>query len=102
MPDLHGFGAQLLEGAAVTLGIALVSLLFGVAFGLCGAAAKLYGAGPLRMFAGGYTTVVRGVPDLLIIFVIYFGGSITLSKVMDRPIEVSAFTSGVVALSIVF
>jgi len=102
MPDLQGFGAQMLEGAAMTLGIAAMSLLFGVAFGLFGAAAKLYGARPLRILADAYTTVVRGVPDLLIIFLIYFGGTVTLSKILDRQVEVSAFASGVVALSIVF
>jgi His/Glu/Gln/Arg/opine family amino acid ABC transporter permease subunit len=100
--DLHGFGDQLLQGAATTTVVAATSVVFGLPLGIGGAAAKLGGVRFLRACAEIYTTVVRGVPDLLIIFIIYFGGTVTLSKVFGRYMEVSAFASGVFALSIVF
>jgi His/Glu/Gln/Arg/opine family amino acid ABC transporter permease subunit len=102
MIDLHGFGDQLLQGAATTIVVAATSVVFGLPLGIGGAAAKLGAGRFLRACAEIYTTVVRGVPDLLIIFVIYFGGTVTLSKVYGRYMEVSAFASGVFALSIVF
>lgn len=102
MLDLHGFGGQLLAGAAITLGVALVSGLAGGALGIIGALAKMYGRRPIRWAADAYTTVVRGVPDLLIIFVIYFGGTVTLSKLFDHYVEVSAFAAGSLALAFVF
>ena len=102
MIDLHGFGDQLLQGAATTIVVAATSVVFGLPLGIGGAAAKLGGGRFLRACAEIYTTVVRGVPDLLIIFVVYFGGTVTMSKVFGRYMEVSAFASGVFALCIVF
>jgi octopine/nopaline transport system permease protein len=49
-----------------------------------------------------YTTVVRGVPELLIILLIYFGGTTLASKIAGHYVEVNAFTAGVIALSVVF
>jgi polar amino acid transport system permease protein/octopine/nopaline transport system permease protein len=100
--DLHGFGDQLLQGATTTIVVAATSLMFGLPLGIACAAVKLGGGRLLRTCAAIYTTVIRGVPDLLIIFVIYFGGTVTLSKVFGRYVEVSAFASGVFALAVVF
>ena len=102
MLDLQGFGSLLLLGAATTLAVALASLIVGLPLGIAGAAAKLGENRWLRGCAHLYTTIVRGVPDLLIIFVIYFGGTVTLSKLFGRYVEVSAFASGAVALAAVF
>jgi polar amino acid transport system permease protein/octopine/nopaline transport system permease protein len=100
--DLHGFGDQLLQGATTTIVVAATSLVFGLPLGIACAAVKLGSGRLLRACAEIYTTVIRGVPDLLIIFVIYFGGTVTLSKVFGRYVEVSAFASGVFALAVVF
>jgi ABC-type arginine transport system permease subunit len=60
-----------------------------------------------RLLADMYTTVVRGVPELLVIFLVFFGGSFVLQWAFslfgnDEYVEVSAFTAGVMALSVVF
>jgi polar amino acid transport system permease protein/octopine/nopaline transport system permease protein len=102
MIDLHGFGDQLAQGAVTTVAVAAASLVVGVPLGIGGAAVKLYGGRLPRLLAETYTTVIRGVPDLLIIFVLYFGGTVTLSKLFGRYVELSAFASGVAALGIVF
>ncbi|MBB5577098.1 octopine/nopaline transport system permease protein [Rhizobium paranaense] len=49
-----------------------------------------------------YTGVIRGVPELLIILLMYFGGTAFLSMIVGRYIEINAFAAGVTALTIVF
>ncbi len=93
---------QLLRGAATTLVLAGASVVAGTLLGLVVALAKLSASGVARSVADVYTTVVRGVPDLLVIFVIYFGGTVTLTAVVGRYVEVNPFMAGTAALSIVF
>jgi octopine/nopaline transport system permease protein len=70
-----GWGGLLLAGAAMTLAVTLVALAIGAAIGSLVAWGKL-SHGLLPRFLGDtYTTVFRGVPELLIIYLIYFGGS---------------------------
>jgi His/Glu/Gln/Arg/opine family amino acid ABC transporter permease subunit len=105
--DLHGYGWQLLEGARMTIRVALAVLGPGLALGLLGALAKLSRFAPARAAAAAYTTVIRGVPELVILLLLFFGGTILLSRLWERLgwgtyAEVDAFTAGVVALSVVF
>ena len=102
MPDLHGFGGQILSGAFTTLEVALTSLIFGLVIGLLGATAKLGPIKGMRVLAGAYTTIIRGIPELLIILILYFGGTVVLSTLYGDYVEVNAFTAGVFSLSIVF
>ncbi|MFC6670443.1 ABC transporter permease subunit [Marinobacterium aestuariivivens] len=105
--DLQGFGHLLLSGAWVTLKLALASLCVGLVFGLIGAAAKLSGLRVARFLGTLYTTLVRGIPELLLVLTIYFGGSMLLMWIAgwfgyEAYIEISAFVAGVTALSIAF
>ncbi|KEA65659.1 Arginine ABC transporter, permease protein ArtQ [Marinobacterium lacunae] len=105
--DLLGFGDLLLSGTWVTIKLALTSLFFGLIFGLVGASAKLSRFWFARTLATLYTTFVRGIPELLLVLTIYFGGSVMLMAVAsrfgyDEYIEISAFGAGVAALSIAF
>ncbi|MBU4527484.1 MAG: ABC transporter permease [Hoeflea sp.] len=102
MTLLQGFGDQIIAGAITTLQVALTSLVLGIAVGLCGAMAKVNGIGALRWLADGYTTIVRGIPELLIILILYFGGTVALTALLGRYVEVDAFAAGVFALTIVF
>jgi His/Glu/Gln/Arg/opine family amino acid ABC transporter permease subunit len=98
--DLKGFGGQILAGAGLTLLVAALSLLFGLAIGGLGAAAKLSGSRPLRAAADAYTTLVRGVPELLILLLLYFGGTVLLTWIAGEYVEVNGFGAGLFALSI--
>ncbi|WP_370280666.1 ABC transporter permease [Pontibacterium sp.] len=105
--DLQGFGHLLVSGTWVTIQLALASLVFGLMFGLMGAAAKLSPFRVLRYMATLYTTLVRGIPELLLVLTLYFGGSQLLMWFMgffgyDEYIEISPFIAGVGALSIAF
>jgi octopine/nopaline transport system permease protein len=75
----NGWGQALLLGACMTLAVAVCGFLIGGAIGTFGAWAKIGGTPALRRVADGYTTVLRGIPDLLVIYLFYFGGSTVLS-----------------------
>ncbi|RAZ89444.1 arginine ABC transporter permease ArtQ [Mesorhizobium hawassense] len=99
---MGGFAAQFAAAFMVTVGLALVSGFLGTLFGLLLAISKGTPAGRFRSVVTAYTTVVRGVPELLIILLIYFGGTTFASKIAGRYVEVNAFTAGVIALTVVF
>ncbi|SAL73255.1 polar amino acid ABC transporter inner membrane subunit [Caballeronia udeis] len=99
---LNGYGELILLGALTTLLVALAAAAFGTVIGVLMAAAKLSQSRVLRQIAGAYTTTIRGVPDLLVIFLVYYGGSATLSHLMGRPIEINAFGAGALSLGFVF
>src|SRR5207302_6123170 len=84
--DLMGFGPQgwgpsMLLGAAMTLAVASCGFLLGAAIGTLGAWAKAAGGRLARGIADLYTTVLRGIPDLLVIYLFYFGGSSVMTAI---------------------
>ncbi|UCI05163.1 ABC transporter permease [Mesorhizobium sp. B1-1-8] len=99
---MNGFAAQFIAAFATTVGLALVSGCLGTTIGLFLAISKGAAMPRLKRAVTAYTTMVRGVPELLIILLIYFGGTTLASKVAGRYVEVNAFTAGVIALSVVF
>lgn len=76
-----GWGKALLAGAWMTILIALAGYSIGTAIGSFGAWAKISGGRSVRLAADTYTTVLRGIPDLLVIFLFYFGGSAVVTAV---------------------
>jgi len=107
MIDLHGFGGLLVSGARVTVELALAALIVGLALGLLGASAKLSNYRVLRLLGDGYSTLVRGLPEFLVVLTFYFGASDILMAVAslfgyDEYIEVGAFTAGTAALGFIF
>lgn len=98
MFDLAGFGPQLLAGAAVTVELALTTLALGLVLGLLGAAAKL---SPRRWLSRPVTlvlNVLRGVPEFLILLIVYFGAA----QLVGDNLAPGPFGAGVFALGIVF
>ncbi|ODC02413.1 ABC transporter permease [Terasakiispira papahanaumokuakeensis] len=100
--ELHGFGHLLISGFWVTLQLAVTSLVFGLLFGLLGAAAKLSPIRSLHAIGTLYTTLIRGIPELLLVLILYYGTSTLLNWLLGRYIEVGPFTAGVAALSLAF
>ncbi|MGB0682513.1 MAG: ABC transporter permease [Magnetovibrionaceae bacterium] len=105
--DLHGFGNLLFQGTLMTVALALCSLGGGLLLGLAGASAKLSPNPLARWLGGAYTTVVRGLPELLVVLVIYFGSAGALNAAAsligyDDYIELGRFQAGVIALSLTF
>lgn len=101
-----GWGDEMLAGAGMTLLVAVAAYAIGLVLGALTAAAKLTGPLPLRWLAAGYTTVVRGVPALLVIWLLFFGGSGLLTWLAalfgyGARVDLSAFAVGVAAVGIV-
>ena len=70
-----GWGVPLLWAASMTVAVSFSAFLVGIVFGIFGCWAKLSHSVVARSVATVYTTVLRGVPDLLVIYLLYFGGS---------------------------
>lgn len=80
MLDLQGYEASILNGALVTIQVALLSLLLAMILGMLGALAKLAPYRFARAIATLYTTIIRGIPDLVLMMLIFFGGQIFLNN----------------------
>ncbi|MFH7585414.1 arginine ABC transporter permease ArtQ [Oceanimonas smirnovii] len=93
---------HLLNAGLMTLGLALVSLAVGMVLAvlLCGAEMSRWRL--LRLPAFALTTVLRGLPEILVVFFIYFGSTQVLFLLTGEYIEFSPFWCGVTALSLLF
>lgn len=98
---LFDWGHELALGAAMTVGLALATLPFGLAFGLAAALAKDSHSAILRGLGEVYTTVFRGLPELLTLLLIYYGGQILIQNA-GASLSISPFVAGLIALSLVF
>ena len=101
-----GWGPYIVSAAGMTVAVSVLALLLGAGFGVVGAWAKLGPSKTARRLADGYTTVLRGIPDLLVIYLLYFGGSALLTNLgrmfgAEGFIGVNAFLTGALAVGIV-
>jgi polar amino acid transport system permease protein len=101
-----GWGLALLQGAFITISIALATLPFGLALGLIVALGKRSDSAILRWLSTVYTTVFRGVPELLTLYIIYFGIQILLQELWAKlglpgNFSMPPFVAGMVALGVV-
>ncbi len=96
----------ILKGMVLTVEVALLSLLIAVLLGIAAAAARLSGSVISRTVSGVYTTIIRGIPDLVLLTLIFFGGQImvnNLGKSMGWGyIDISPFIAGVLTLGFIF
>lgn len=80
MLDLQGYEASILKGAQLTIEVAVLSLLLAMLLGMLGALAKMAPYRWARAIATLYTTIIRGIPDLVLMMLIFFGGQILLNN----------------------
>ncbi len=85
---LQGFGGQLLLGMLATVELAAAALVVGSVFGLVGCWLQLRRHRVPRSLGYLYAAIVRGVPDLLVVFAVYFGGSVTLALITGEYVEI--------------
>lgn len=78
-----GWGDDLWEGTKLTLHLAVISLGFGLLIGLAGAGAKLAPNKWLNRLGDLYTTVIRGIPELLTLLLIYYGLQFSLQGLLE-------------------
>lgn len=105
-PGPEGWGDEIMAGAWLTIRLAVATLPFGLVIGFLVALARNSDSRVLQALGGAFTTVFRGLPELLTLFIIYYGGQILLQKAVglftDAYVEVNGFVAGMVALGVVF
>lgn len=103
---LHGYLPAILDGLWSTLRVAASALAVACAFGLLGASAKLSDSRTARALAHVYTTLIRGLPELVLMLGIFYGGQILLNRVADAQgwgyIDVPPFAAGVITIGFIF
>lgn len=103
---------QLLKGAGVTIGVGLTALFISIVFGIMLALARLSRNKVVSNVALTYTTLIRGIPELLLILLIFYGGQQWLNSIVDslnqkgliktRFIEISPFIAGSLTIGAIY
>ena len=102
-----GWGDEIAFGFIVTALLAVCTLPIGLLLGFFLALAKQSEEKSLRLATDIYTTIFRGLPELLTLFIVYYGLQILAQQFMaaigyDGPVEINAFVAGMIALALVF
>ena len=100
-----GWGGVLLKGLAVSLQVAVGGYLLGFLIGVGGATGKLYGGPILRDLLDVYTTLVRAVPELVLILLLYYAGTDALNQIMilfgAERVDISGLAAGIFVIGVV-
>ncbi len=103
---LYGFSEVIFKGAIVTLELALSSVVLAVIIGLVGAGAKLSKNRPLAILFEGYTTLIRGVPDLVLMLLIFYGLQMALNVLTDSigaaQFDIDPMVAGIITLGFIY
>jgi arginine/ornithine transport system permease protein len=107
MFSLHGYGPSILEGTLLTIEVSLVSLAVSMLLGILGALSKLSASRPLQAAAQTYTTIIRGIPDLVLMLLVFFGGQVFINQVgpwvgYDEYIDINPFMAGASTIGFIF
>ena len=104
---MNDYYIAILQGSVLTVGVSLCALMVSIVLGLAGAAAKLSGRPVLVAVATVYTTVIRGIPELVLMLLVFYGGTIGLNNLIealgsDHYIDVDPFTAGVLTIGFIY
>lgn len=100
-----GWGGALLQGLLVTLEVAAGGYLLGLVIGMGGALGKLYGGPVTRDLLETYTTVVRAVPELVLMLILYYAGTDLLNRTLALwnlgPVDINGLVAGIIVIGVV-
>jgi len=107
LENVIAYSPYLLTGLGVTIALSLCSILLSVVLGLVAASARLSQSRWLQRLAIGYTTIARGIPDLVLMMLLYFGGQVLLNRVgaftgLWSYVILNQFIAGVLAIGFIF
>ncbi|GAB4213092.1 MAG: ABC transporter permease [Rhodoferax sp.] len=105
--DNSAYYLVILKGSFMTMGVSLGALLVSIVLGLLGAAAKLSGR---RVWVGMgtlYTTLIRGVPDLVLMLLVFYGGTIGINTALEKlgseaTVDIDPFLAGVITIGFIY
>tara|TARA_B100000674_G_scaffold312719_1_gene259986 strand:- start:1058 stop:1765 length:708 start_codon:yes stop_codon:yes gene_type:complete len=101
-----GWGDEFLVATLMTLLVSIMSMGLGLFIAIITVWAKIIQNNILKFLANFYTTVIRGVPELLVIYLIFFGGNSVVMKIAkifgyNGYIELNALTIATIAIAII-
>jgi len=101
-----GWGDELFFATLMTIAVSITAMIIGFFFALIFTPLKLSKHKSLNLIGNFYTTVIRGVPELLVIYLFFFGGSGAVMYVAsifgyNDYIEINAFITGSFAIGII-
>jgi polar amino acid transport system permease protein/arginine/ornithine transport system permease protein len=107
MLDLKGYGWLLWEGVQLTIMVSVVSMAGAIVFGLLAALAKLSRSRPQFLIVEAYTTIVRGVPELVLLLLVYYGAPTLVQDVAaalgyDLVIAINPFAAGIATITFIY
>ena len=103
----NGYGSTILDGTWLTVQLALLSMAVAIALGLLGAAFRLSPVKWLALLGETYAAVIRGIPDLVLILLIFYGGQEMLNRVLELSgyegyVDINPFVAGVGTLGFIY
>lgn len=103
---MQGYIPLILQGALITIGLAITSLIVAILFGVICALGKMSKIKLLRLLCQAYTSLIRGVPDLVLMMLIFFGLQFALNNITDffnmDIIEINPFVAGMITLGFIY
>ena len=97
----------ILQGSLLTVGVSLGALLVSILLGLAGAAAKLSGKPVWVGLATFYTTIIRGIPDLVLMLLVFYGGTIGINTLLEKlgseaTVDIEPFAAGIITIGFIY
>ena len=107
METVVAYMPLILQGTWWTIAVALCSIVLAVVLGLLGAWGKLADSKVSNVCAGAYTTLIRGIPDLVLMLLLFYGGQQLLNDLGDSTgwwdyVEINQFTAGVFTIGFIY
>jgi His/Glu/Gln/Arg/opine family amino acid ABC transporter permease subunit len=107
MENVVAYMPLILKGTMVTITVSLASVALAVIFGLIGAWGKLSKSRAAQRTAEAYTTLVRGIPDLVLMLLLFYGGQQLLNDLGESTglwgyVEINQFSAGVGTIGFIF
>ena len=103
---LYGYWPAILGGLVLTLQVSALSLAIACVFGLIGATAKLSNSRAAQVSADVYTTLIRGMPELVLMLLIFYGGQIAINRLAESQgwgyVDIPPFAAGVTTIGFIF
>ena len=104
---MSSYYTSILYGAVLTVGVSLAALLVSLVLGLAGAGAKLSGRPILVALATLYTTIIRGIPELVLMLLVFYGGTIGLNNLLEAmgsesTVDINPFFAGVLTIGFIY
>ncbi|MCG8615943.1 MAG: ABC transporter permease subunit [Desulfobacterales bacterium] len=100
-----GWGGLLLKGLATSMTIAFGGYAVGILIGIGGAFGKLYGGPVTRDLLACYTTIVRAIPELVLIVLLFYAGSDIVNQILMAfgapPVDINGLVAGIIVIGVV-